>query len=474
MTEAQSFTPRFSLVGLGKLGASMAAAIAKRGFEVVGTDVNPRNVEAINAGRSPISETGVAEAIAANRSRLRAVHTCEEAVLASDLTFVVVPTPSDESGRFSLSYAAAAFQSIGRALAKTDNYHVVVLVSTVLPGSTHFGLLPVIEEASGKKAGRDFGVCYSPEFIALGTVMRDFLNPDVFVIGESDERAGAYLARCYELLRENQAPCVRTSFENAELIKISINVYVTMKITFANLLGAICEQLPGADVDVVTRTVGIDQRIGGKYLTAGLGFGGPCFPRDNGAMIYTAKLLGEAMDLAETVTRVNRQWPERLFAQILPDLGPETTVAVLGLAYKPATQVVEESQSIDLVRLALKAGVKRVVAYDPLAGDEARAVFGNEITVAGSARECVAGADVVIISVPDPAFRSLRAADFKTTGPRPVVVFDCWRLLREELASSPGVVYKALGIGGTSAEMTEFLRAAWSLEARTAATAPGD
>jgi UDPglucose 6-dehydrogenase len=180
------------------------------------------------------------------------------------------------------------------------------------------------------------------------------------------------------------------------------------------------------------------------------------------------------MDLAETVTRVNRQWPERLFAQIRPDLGPETTVAVLGLAYKPATQVVEESQSIDLVRLALKAGVKRVVVYDPLAGDEARAEFGKDVIVAGSARECVAGADVVVISTPDPAFRSLRAADFKVAGSRPVVVFDCWRLLREELACSPGVVYKALGIGGTSAEMTEFLRAAWSVEARAAATAPGD
>src|SRR4051812_29423924 len=164
---------RFSIVGLGKLGASMAAAIASKGHDVVGVDITHRAVDAVNAGHAPVQETGLDELIAANRTRLRATMSHEEAIGESELTFVIVPTPSDDRGAFSLQYVAFAFREIGKALAKKDHAHTIVLTSTVLPGATRYGLLPILEQHSRKKGGADFGLCYSPEFIALGSVIRD-------------------------------------------------------------------------------------------------------------------------------------------------------------------------------------------------------------------------------------------------------------------------------------------------------------
>ena len=154
-------------------------------FNVIGVDVNQRSVDLLNTGRAPVQETNLDEMIAASKERIRATRSHEEAILNSDLTFVIVPTPSDDRGAFSLQYAAWAFKEIGRALAKKKEYHVVVLTSTVLPGAMRYGLLPILEKASGKVCGRDFGLCYSPEFIALGSVIRDFLNPDVTSSGNS-------------------------------------------------------------------------------------------------------------------------------------------------------------------------------------------------------------------------------------------------------------------------------------------------
>src|SRR5438093_7271022 len=183
----------FSIVGLGKLGASMAAAIASRGHDVIGVDVNHRSVDAVNAGRAPVQETGLQALIAQNRDRLRATMSHEEAIRESELTFVIVPTPSDERGAFSLQYAAYAFREIGKALAKKRDRHTVVLTSTVLPGATRHGLLPILERHSRKTGGCEFGLCYSPEFIALGSVIRDFLNPDFLLIGELDAESGQHL-----------------------------------------------------------------------------------------------------------------------------------------------------------------------------------------------------------------------------------------------------------------------------------------
>ena len=432
---------KVSIIGLGKLGASMAAGIASRGFPVIGMDVNRRAVDRINEGHAPVQETGLEEAIAANRKRIRATGSHLEAILDSDLSFVIVPTPSDERGGFSLSHATAAFKEIGRALAAKRGYHNVVLTSTVLPGSTRYGLLPVLENESGKKCGADFGLCYSPEFIALGSVIHDFLHPDFTLVGEFDDRCGGQLDEFYGRLLPEHPPCQRMSIENAELTKISLNAFVTTKITFANMLAELCEKIPGGDIDIVTRTLGLDRRIGAKYLTGGLGYGGPCFPRDNVALAFMARVLGLEASLAEATDRFNRRMPAGIIEHLQAVVTSEMTVAVLGLAYKPHSHVTEESQGMALARALGRAGV-RVISYDPLAGEGARSELAGHALVLDSLADCLNQADVVLVTTPDPAFKAIRAEDIKK---RPVTVVDFWRILGHELIGRPDIRYIPAG-----------------------------
>jgi len=428
---------------LGKLGASMAAGIASRGIDVIGVDVNHSAVDAVNAGRAPVQETGLADVIAVNRSRLRATLDHADAVLNSELTFVIVPTPSDDRGAFSLQYAAYAFREIGRALAQKRGRHTVVLTSTVLPGATRHGLIPVLEGYSGKTCGVGFGFCYSPEFIALGSVIRDFLNPDFLLIGEFDAASGDHLAACYREFIANGAPMARMSLENAELAKISINAFVTAKITFANMLADICDRMPGGDVDVVSNAVGLDSRIGRRYLTGGPGYGGPCFPRDNVALAFFANAVGASADLPETVDRLNRSIAPRIVDQVARYVPAGGTVAVLGLAYKPASHVVEEAQAIQMVK-ALVDRQYRVVAYDPLAGPSAQQEIHGRAVIFDSVRSCLRDVDAVLVVNADPAFTALTPADV-SDGTRTVTVIDLWRCLSAAFASAPGIKYVPYG-----------------------------
>ncbi|MEW6718169.1 MAG: nucleotide sugar dehydrogenase [Chloroflexota bacterium] len=433
----------YSIIGLGKLGASMAAAIASRGHNVIGVDVNQRAVDLVNAGHAPVQETDLEETIAANKERIRATLSHQEAVLNSDISFVIVPTPSDERGAFSLQYAAWAFRAIGRALAEKDDYHLVVLTSTVLPGSTRYGLLPILEQESGKVGGRDFGLCYSPEFIALGSVIHDFLNPDFTLVGEFDERSGRLLESCYAKILVNNPPCKRMSIENAELAKVALNTYVTTKITFANMLADLCELIPGGDVDAVTDALGFDRRIGHSYLKGALGYGGPCFPRDNVALGFIARAMGTRADLAETIDCVNRAIPEKIVQRLRPMIERGTTVAVLGLAYKPYSHVIEESQGVFLAKTLSKAGA-RVVAYDSLAGEVAYNELGDQVLVLDSLKDCLEQADIVMITTPDPEFKKLKATDFNGIKTQ-VTVVDFWRILSCELEGKPNVRYIPIG-----------------------------
>jgi UDPglucose 6-dehydrogenase len=432
---------RYSVVGLGKLGASMTAAIASRGYEVIGMDTDRHAVEMLNASQAPVQETDLGQMIRENHERLRATLDYREAILSSDVTFVVVPTPSDERGAFSLAYAAQAFRGIGRALADKSEYHNVVLTSTVLPGSTRYGLLPLLEQESGKTCGADFGLCYSPEFIALGSVIHDFLNPDFNLVGEFDTRSGDQLEACYAEVMENAPPCQRMSIENAELAKVALNTFVTTKIAFANMLADLCERIPGGDVDVVTDALGLDRRIGRRYLTGALGYGGPCFPRDNVALSFIARELGTCADLAETTDRMNRAIPDKLVKRLNLIIEPGTTVAILGLAYKPMSHVTEESQGFYLAKALAEAGLD-VIAYDPLAGETNCHELSGLVTVADSIAECLAQARTVLITTPDPAFKALQQSDF--AGGRYTVV-DFWRILDKELEGEPDIDYIPIG-----------------------------
>jgi len=450
---------RISIVGLGKLGSCMAAAIASKGHDVWAVDVNDRVVDALRRGDAPVQEPGLQELIASNRSRLHPTGSYDEAVVETDLTFVVVPTPSDERGAFSLVYAADAFRRIGAALAGKRDGHAVVLTSTVLPGATRFGLLPILEAQAGRSAGPTLRVCYSPEFIALGSVIRDFLHPDFLLIGEYDAAAGDELEACYRDI-VGDAPVRRMTLENAEVAKLAVNAFVTTKITFANMLAELCARIPNGDVDVVSDALGLDSRIGRKYLTGGLGFGGPCFPRDNAALTFTADALGACADVSVAVARVNESSADRIVRHITPQLPAAGTIGILGLSYKPLSNVIEESQAIRIARALLDRSF-RVVAYDPLAGAAAAAELGGRALIADSARACIRSADAVLIATPDPEFRTLTAEDFVAPD-RQRLVIDFWRLLSGRLANRADVQYWPYGCGD-AATGASILRDLWSI-----------
>ena len=271
--------PRVSVVGLGKLGAPLAAVLASRGFSVIGLDVNKTFVDAMNAGKMPIVEPQLNELIAANRERLSATMDANEAIQKSDASFVIVPTPSDSTGFFSNRFVLQAMETLGKALqGNKKGYHMVVITSTVMPGTTDTEIKAALEAASGRKVGPDLGLCYNPEFIALGSVVRDMLFPDSILIGESDSKAGDMLQTIYLQMCEKKPPVQRMNFVNAELTKISVNTYVTTKISYANMLADICDRMPGADVDVVTKALGADTRIGAEVPQGRDGLWRPLLP----------------------------------------------------------------------------------------------------------------------------------------------------------------------------------------------------
>jgi UDPglucose 6-dehydrogenase len=429
----QGSRPILSIIGLGKLGSPMLAVFASRGFRVIGLDVNPELVELVRAGRAPVVEPQLEELLSAHRSNISTTEDYDDAVRGSDVTFVVVPTPSSPDGTFSLRHVQAACERIGDALRRKSGCHVVVITSTVLPQDTGTGIMPILEQRSGKVCGRDFGLCYSPEFIALGSVVRDMLNPDFILIGESDARAGRILEDVYRRTVGDRVPVAHMSFENAELAKIAVNTFVTTKISYANMLAEVCEKIPGCDVDVVTSAVGLDSRIGPKYLKGRMGYGGPCFPRDNVAFSAMARRRGATAGLAEATHAHNERQVTRLLDRVRPVLPPGGRVGVLGLAYKPNTTVVEESQGMKLAQALVREGVP-VVVYDPLAMTNAKAVLGDAVEYAPSLAACVERSRVLAIATPCEEFRTLTAASL-AHNPRRVVV-DCWRVLDADTVRS--------------------------------------
>lgn len=433
---------KVSVIGLGKLGACMAACFAARGFETIGVDLNPKNVDALNRGEAPVEETDLPAMMARGRQRLRATVETAAAVLESDATFVIVPTPSDAEGKFSLQFAAASFHEIGKALKNKKGYHLVVLTSTVLPGGTQ-SLIPILERNSGKKCGADFGVCYSPEFIALGSVIRDFLNPDFVLIGEHDARGGEVLEQFYKKISENGAPVARMNLVNAELTKISVNSFMTMKISFANMLAVFCERLPGGDVEAVTRALGLFGGVGKKSLKGGLGYGGPCLPRDNVALSALAKSLELDLGIPAAVDVFNRSLVDRALERILKKVRGRGRVAVLGLAYKPHTWVIEESQGLELARRLVEKGFS-VTVFDPQALEAAKKILQGGVAYAQSPAEAIRDAEVVVITTPDPSFENL-SFDTPKKG-RKKIVFDVWRLYKETLHQNPAIQYVAGGV----------------------------
>ncbi len=420
---------KITVIGIGKLGAPLAAVLASKGNDVVGIDVNSEAVRLMSAGRAPVEEPGLQELISASGERLDAT-TDFTAAADSDVIILLVPTPSDERGGFSNAFLLAAVEAIGPSLQARDDYQVVVVTSTVMPGSCNSTVWPALERATGRRVGGSLGLCYSPEFIALGNVIRDMLVPDMVLIGESDPRAGAVLERLYAGVCENDPPFRHMNLVNAELTKIAVNTYVTMKISYANTLADVCDRLPGANVDAVTDALGLDSRIGPKYIRGALAYGGPCFPRDNKAFAVLARDLGADPALAEATDAINVAQADRLARSVQSQLKNGNTVGILGLSYKPHTSVIDESPGIELTRLLAHEGYQ-VNVYDPAALDVALRTLPASVKGCTSVADVLGQSDVIVISTPWPEFADLPLTAVDAARGR-LVAIDCWGILSEE------------------------------------------
>lgn len=419
-------TKKISIIGLGKLGSPMVAAFASRGYRVIGVDVNPTFVKLINEGRAPIFEPGLDELLEKYKERIAATLDYVEAILNSEISFIIVPTPSEEDGKFSNKYVLEVGKEIGKVLKNKQNYHLVNLVSTVIPGSTEKELKPILEKYSKKICGKDFGLCYNPEFIALGSVIHDLLNPDFVMIGEFDKKSGDILEEFYRNICGPNIPIKRMNLINAEIAKISLNVYITNKISYANMVAELCEKFPGGDVNVIMDAIGCDSRIGHRYLKGALGYGGPCFPRDTKAFLYTANKVGLSFPLPEAVEKINIRQIERIVEKVTKFLSRNSNVGVLGLSYKPNTNVIEDSQAIEIVKRLSDNNIS-VMVYDPVAMENVKKVLDRKVEYANSLEECCQKNDLILITTPWEEFKKI-----KSEWIRGKIIIDCWKILNQK------------------------------------------
>lgn len=426
-----------SVIGMGKLGLPLALLYAENGYRVIGYDIVKSSIEKLQQGISPISEEGVQRLLTSNRKRLS--FTTQIADIAiSDITFIVVPTPSNTDGSFSPTHIVEALNSFGPYLRKKKSHHTVVVTSTVSPGTMDGVLKPLLQKLTEKKIGVDLGLCYSPELIALGSVIHDMRHPDFLFIGQSDVRSGSEVQKIRKSICKNTPPVVQTNWINVELAKLSLNAYITTKISFANMVARICERTPQADSEVVLQTIGLDSRIGRKYLKGGLGYGGPCFPRDTLSLSAAVKAAHLDIKLPRVTHEFNEAQIGYLFEVVMKHTKKNDTVGILGLGYKQGTDVTEESQGMLLLKKLLAHGVK-TVGYDPLAMLNAKKSVPRA-HYAASMDECLTKSAIIVVATPADEFRHIRWNSYTNK-----TVVDCWRIIDLKKQNKKGNVFIQLG-----------------------------
>jgi len=386
---------RISVIGAGYVGLVTAAALASTGHDVIVIDTDETKVSMVNRKKSPIFEEGLDDMLSncIESNRLRATGDYEE-IMATDITLICVGTPSNPDGSMNLSYIEESARDIGKMLGAKSERHTVVVRSTVVPGTTKGIIIPALEQYSRKTAHVDFDVAVNPEFLQEGKALHGFFNPDRIIIGEEEQRAGDTVEKLYEGI---SAPVIRMGITTAEMIKFTSNAFLATKISFINDIGNICRRL-GIDVYDVVKGVGVDYRIGEHFLSAGIGFGGSCLPKDVKALVHSSRHLGYQPRLLESVLEVNENQILNMFQMVEEKLGnlKGKTICVLGLAFKPNTDDVRNAPALEVIRLLMEKGAS-VKAYDPLAMPNAKSVLSEKVKYCNNAKEAVSNCDCVLV-----------------------------------------------------------------------------
>jgi len=340
---------KLAVIGCGKLGAPLVACLAQAGHSVLGIDSNLNLIQNLRENKITWNEPSLIDYLEKYKSQILFESTYSDAFNEVTTSFVIVPTPSGSSGEYSIDFVLAAVKSIGEKLSRLSfDTHTIVIVSTVMPGDTEGRITKALRESIGQNYEK-VSICYSPEFIALGSVIKNLQNPDSILIGQPNEKAGSDLQELLLSMVVNSPKVLRMRIIEAEIAKIAVNSYVTKKISFSNQISEICENVPGTSADSVLSALGADSRIGISYLKQGTSFGGPCFPRDNRAFAKFAKNIGVDLDIAHATDKINDRQPDRL-VKVLNKVRPSAkNILIVGMSYKKDTDVYEESPALKFI-----------------------------------------------------------------------------------------------------------------------------
>lgn len=432
-----------SFFGLGYVGLTMAACFASKGFKVIGYDVDEGKVRSLREKRAPIFEPGVEGLITDAGDLLQATDDPAEAVSASDFIFITTGTPSRSDGSIDTSYVRSAAKAIGEMMKGSDRYRVIVVKSTVVPGTTAGPIRAELEAASGLVAGKGFGLVMNPEFLKEGHAVDDMFKPDRLVVGEVDPRSGDSIVRLYdEFYDRHPPPAIRTTLENAELIKYANNSFLAIKIGFANSMARVCQTIPGGDVDVVMKGIGLDSRIGPDFLRAGVAWGGSCFPKDLRAIRAFAAERGVKLRLVDASLETNEEGPLEVVSACEKAIGglKGKAVAILGLAFKPDTDDTRESPAIRMGLEFMRKGAN-VRAFDPVVR-----LAPPGFTISEGPLSCIEGTDLAVLATEWKALREIRPEAFVKMM-RNAVVMDTRRAYDRSSFAAAGVRLLQLGRG---------------------------
>lgn len=418
-------------------------------FDVIGVDHDQKRISQLNQGKPPIHERGLRTLLNAGLAKgSLAFHSDYDFLQETDVIFIAVGTPSKPDGSIDLSQVSMASEAIGNQLAASKRRSLVVVKSTVTPGTTVSIVKPALERASGRKCGGGFGLCSNPEFLREGAAIEDTLHPDRIVVGPTERASGIAVTSLFRKFYGNRLPpMVMTTPENAELIKYASNTFLATKISFINFVARICETLPGTDVNQVAYAMGLDPRIGNKYLQAGPGFGGSCFPKDSQALSAFAAQRGVDDSILRSVMGINDTQPDWILSRLEGALGgiDGKNIAILGVAFKEDSDDVRESRSIVLAKRLLVKGA-RVRMTDPKAISGARKELGGRGEYFEDPRDCIRDSDAAVVMTAWGEFRSLQPADFIKLMRTPVL-FDARRIYDAEKYGNGVPKFMAVGLG---------------------------
>lgn len=399
----------------------LAALLASNGNYVKAFDKSLSVRNSVRNRDLNSSEPRLSELICQETMNLEVMDTLCEAINDSEVIFIIVPTPSTPSGHFSNENIIEVVRSVGNCINYSDKI-VIDIVSTVMPGSCEGPIKEALESSSQRVVGVDLGLCYNPEFIALGSVINDMEMPDMHLIGQSSSWAGDYVERALQTIVKKEVPSRRMSLTEAELVKIAVNNFVTMKISFANALMQAASQINGVDIDVVTDALGLDSRIGNKYLKAAAPYGGPCFPRDTRALNVFFQDLGVTQSLSKATEEINRSHTKFIIDSISSKLEVGMTVGIIGLSYKAGTSVIDDSPGISIAQGLSKIGFK-VLAWDEEINLERITMNEDYFQLIRKSADLLSQSDFVVVTRVLSRGSDLRSELLKYAKP----VYDLWR-----------------------------------------------